>query len=231
VAASGHRHCQTSNPGRTFAPGALPRGRPLRVTAASADVKNGQPPLVPRRNSDKGRMVSVRPCVGGWWSIPSQARAHRGSRCSSFVVHALPVHPSVSESLNMMMMTRALAASAVALALGLLSQTGADAHGSPDSRDGHPALYLSCRGCQSTGLRRSRLRWWERPLKRLTLRRPYRCLRCQWRGWLKPPKWTLARALRTGCRQSAGDEIYVRHQLLILNRSRKRSPNLPQLGS
>jgi hypothetical protein len=189
VAASGNRHYQKSNPGRTFASGALPRWRPLRVTCGERGCEKRSASSC-ASSKLRQRSHGIGQTVCGRIVVDSLPRRARPSRLAVFVVHALPVRPSVSESLSKMMMTRVLLASAVALALGLLSQTGADSHGSPDSRDGHPALllYLSCRGCQSTGLRRSRLRWWERPLKRVTFRRRYRCLRCQWRGWLKPPE-------------------------------------------
>jgi hypothetical protein len=41
-----------------------------------------------------------------------------------------------------------------------------------------------CRRCGSRYLRRSRIRVWERPIRHITRRRPYRCEDCQWRGWV-----------------------------------------------
>lgn len=42
-----------------------------------------------------------------------------------------------------------------------------------------------CPSCKSDRLRRSRTRSrWERWRKEITGRRPYRCLSCNWRGWL-----------------------------------------------
>ena len=47
------------------------------------------------------------------------------------------------------------------------------------------AKHMSrCRRCGSRYLRRSHVRVWERPIKHLTRRRPYRCEDCQWRGWV-----------------------------------------------
>ena len=42
-----------------------------------------------------------------------------------------------------------------------------------------------CPKCSSEDIRRSRTRnRWERWRKEITGRRPYRCRRCDWRGWL-----------------------------------------------
>jgi hypothetical protein len=41
-----------------------------------------------------------------------------------------------------------------------------------------------CRRCGSRYLRRSHVRVWELPIKRMTRRRPYRCEDCRWRGWV-----------------------------------------------
>jgi len=41
-----------------------------------------------------------------------------------------------------------------------------------------------CRRCGSRYLRRSHVRVWERPIKHMTRRRPYRCEDCRWRGWV-----------------------------------------------
>lgn len=42
----------------------------------------------------------------------------------------------------------------------------------------------TCPRCHSPAVRRSRSRtWWEAVRKSMTSRRPYRCDRCDWRGW------------------------------------------------
>lgn len=41
-----------------------------------------------------------------------------------------------------------------------------------------------CPKCGSSDLPRSRVRWWERPLRHVTPRRPHRCAECAWRGWI-----------------------------------------------
>jgi len=45
---------------------------------------------------------------------------------------------------------------------------------------------LRCPRCQSGHVHRSRVRWYERPVKLATSRRPYRCHACGWRGWRVP---------------------------------------------
>jgi hypothetical protein len=42
-----------------------------------------------------------------------------------------------------------------------------------------------CPRCASRFITRSATRWWERPRRWLSERRPYRCHSCSWRGWLK----------------------------------------------
>ena len=41
-----------------------------------------------------------------------------------------------------------------------------------------------CPDCGSIDIRRSRTRFWERPVKFVTGRRVYRCVSCNWRGWV-----------------------------------------------
>jgi len=42
----------------------------------------------------------------------------------------------------------------------------------------------TCPRCHSGAVRRSRSRtWWESVRKTITSQRPYRCDRCDWRGW------------------------------------------------
>jgi len=43
---------------------------------------------------------------------------------------------------------------------------------------------MVCLRCGSTYVRRSMIRWWERPLLRYTPKRPHRCEECAWRGWI-----------------------------------------------
>lgn len=44
---------------------------------------------------------------------------------------------------------------------------------------------MACRRCGARDFHRSRVRWWERPLKVVTARRPYRCHTCGRRGWFE----------------------------------------------
>lgn len=54
-----------------------------------------------------------------------------------------------------------------------------------------------CPKCNSEDVRRSRTRSrWERWRKEITGRRPYRCRRCEWRGWLVIDPSEIDRATR-----------------------------------
>lgn len=54
-----------------------------------------------------------------------------------------------------------------------------------------------CPKCNSDDVRHSRTRSrWERWRKEITGRRPYRCRRCNWRGWLATDPMEVDRATR-----------------------------------
>lgn len=65
---------------------------------------------------------------------------------------------------------------------GLVLKTGHSGAAAGTAADAKPASR--CRRCGSRYLRRSHVRVWERPIKHITRRRPYRCEDCQWRGWV-----------------------------------------------
>lgn len=69
-----------------------------------------------------------------------------------------------------------------------------------------------CPKCNSEGARRSRTRGrWERWRKEITGRRPYRCHRCNWRGWLVIDLTEIDRATR---RSSAPEPPNLKGTLL-----------------
>ena len=43
---------------------------------------------------------------------------------------------------------------------------------------------MKCPKCGSAYVRRSRIRWWERPFLRYSPKTPHRCEECAWRGLL-----------------------------------------------
>ena len=65
---------------------------------------------------------------------------------------------------------------------GFILKAGRSGASVGTAADAKPASR--CRRCGSRYLRRSHVRVWERPIKHLTRRRPYRCEDCQWRGWV-----------------------------------------------
>jgi len=56
----------------------------------------------------------------------------------------------------------------------------------PDERRGHAVYLPPCPLCRAKALRRSMLRWWERPARWMFVIRPYRCYQCGARCWLGP---------------------------------------------
>ncbi len=76
-----------------------------------------------------------------------------------------------------------------------------------------------CPKCNSNDIRRSRTKSrWERWRKAITDKRPFRCRKCQWRGWLPMTLADMDQAL--GRRRTAIDPPNLRGTLLARNNPR-----------
>jgi len=106
----------------------------------------------------------------------------------------------------------------------------------PDRRGGRS--NICCPKCQMLGTtRRSRTRWWERPIGLVSPRKPYRCRRCHLRFWLGP--WRERRTDRHPGRSWAGSPrlknlapqiaLMSRHNMLEAAREGMGGAMLPDL--
>lgn len=76
-----------------------------------------------------------------------------------------------------------------------------------------------CPKCNSNDIRRSRTRnRWERLRKSITDKRPFRCRKCQWRGWLPMTLADMEQAL--GRRHTAPDPPNLRGTVLARSNPR-----------